>query len=76
MFGTFPLNVLDLRFAGMFEQEEEAPVRRCEKLTMQQLNNEPKISDMCCENICKNWLPGVCVMLILILIRYEFVKVG
>lgn len=28
MFGTFPLNVLDLRFVGMFEQEEEAPVRR------------------------------------------------
>lgn len=71
MFGTFPLNVLDLRFAGMFEQEEEAPVRRCKKLTKQQLNNK---SDMCCENICKNWLPGIYGMLILI--RYKCVKLG
>lgn len=28
VFGTFPLYLLDLRFASMFEQEEEAPDRR------------------------------------------------
>lgn len=33
MFGTFPLNVLDLRFAGVFEQEEEANTATVERHT-------------------------------------------